>query len=120
MKLKQWQYKYDIKPISANKLWYKAKQITKEYRQWREDIAYNTPDSHKVWPFNDTEQLEVSIQAGFSSKLADVDNVCKPVLDTWQNLYNFNDRYVYKITAEKEIVKKGKEYLDVTFRRYNK
>ena len=69
------------------------------------------------WPF-DSELVSVDVVAGFSNRGADLDNVIKPILDTYQLIYDdFNDNKVYKINLEKEIVKKGEEFLDVTFRK---
>ena len=52
---------------------------------------------------------------GLSNKLSDLDNVIKPLLDTYQTVYpSFNDNTVNKITMTKDMVKKGQEYLDVT------
>ena len=46
--------------------------------------------------------------------MADLDNVVKPVLDTYQYIFKkFNDNKVYHITLDKHITNKGKEYLHV-------
>lgn len=66
------------------------------------------------WPFGD-EQVKFEIIAGLSNRGQDLDNVVKPVLDTYQVIYDkFNDNKVYHITLTKEITKKGEEFLDVT------
>ena len=52
--------------------------------------------------------------AGVSNKRADLDNVVKPLLDTYQGTFEkFNDNKVYHITLDKHITDKGKEYLYV-------
>lgn len=67
-----------------------------------------------TWPFG-SEQVCFDVEAGLSNRGQDLDNVIKPVLDTYQTIYaDFNDNKVYKITLTKSIVKKGEEYLDVT------
>ena len=67
-----------------------------------------------AWPFEDSDLLEFEIIAGVSNKKADLDNVVKPVLDTYQYIFEkFNDNKVYHITLDKHITDKGKEYLYV-------
>ena len=58
--------------------------------------------------------VSFKISVGLSSKAADLDNVIKPLLDTFQSIYSeFNDNKVFHIEARKEIVEKGKEYMNV-------
>lgn len=66
------------------------------------------------WPFG-SEPVCFEIIAGLSNRGQDLDNVVKPVLDTYQVIYDdFNDNKVYKIVLTKEITKKGEEFLDVS------
>ena len=54
-----------------------------------------------------------------SNRGADLDNVIKPILDTYQGVYEeFNDNKVYNIKLEKRIVKRGGEFLDIRVREY--
>ena len=47
------------------------------------------------WPFEKSDQLEFDIIAGVSNKMADLDNVVKPLLDTYQGIFEeFNDNKV--------------------------
>lgn len=63
------------------------------------------------WPFG-TSPVSFDIDAGFSTRAADIDNVLKPLLDTFQSVYDdFNDNRVYELKATKYIVPKGKEFL---------
>lgn len=117
-KAKTFHQKFNVKPLSANKMFYRAKQLTKEYRQFREFMYEEIPNRSKAWPFKEDDHLDFTVMVGLSSKLADVDNVIKPLLDTFQLLFEFNDKYVYKVTIEKEIVKKGSEYIDVKVKEY--
>jgi len=65
------------------------------------------------WPYGSVPVTFI-ISVGLSSKAADLDNVIKPLLDTFQSIYeDFNDNKVYRIEAEKQIVEKGKEFLHV-------
>ena len=53
------------------------------------------------WPFEKSDQLEFDIIAGVSNKMADLDNVVKPLLDTYQGIFEeFNDNKVYHITLD--------------------
>ena len=66
------------------------------------------------WPFGDS-MVSFDVVAGLSNRAADLDNVIKPVLDTFQSIYEeFNDNKVYEIHLTKEIVPKGDEYLEVS------
>ena len=66
------------------------------------------------WPFGNSP-VNFDIDAGFSTRAADIDNVLKPLLDTFQSIYDdFNDNRVYDLYAKKHIVPKGKEFLCVT------
>ena len=52
------------------------------------------------------------VEAGFSARQADLDNIIKPLLDTFQRIYEeFNDNKVYYVELNKKIVPKGEEYL---------
>ena len=55
--------------------------------------------------------LEVHIQAGMSSKQADIDNIAKPFIDILQKKYGFNDSRIYSLHMYKRIVPKGDEYI---------
>lgn len=70
------------------------------------------------WPFGDS-QVTFDVKVGLSNKQADLDNIIKPCLDTYQSMYaDFNDNKVYHITLEKFIVPKGEEYLEVSINLY--
>ena len=66
-----------------------------------------------AWPFGD-DQVYFYIVAGFSNRGADLDNVIKPLFDTYQGIFEeFNDNKVYYAELHKTIVAKGKEFLYV-------
>ena len=92
-------------------MFYRNKNKTAEYRSYQEEVRDEMMGVE--WPYADTP-VTFKIKVGLSSKAADLDNVIKPLLDTFQSIYeDFNDNKVYRIEAEKEIVDKGKEYLNV-------
>lgn len=96
----------EIKPLSINEAYRGKVYKSPEYKQYTKDIPlllpkFTVPDGN----------LELTLEFGFSSMASDVDNCIKPFLDMLQECYGFNDKRVYKVTAEKKIVKKGEEYI---------
>ena len=57
-----------------------------------------------------TNVERIQIEFGVSSKLADIDNPVKPILDILQKKYNINDKDIFELNVKKEIVKKKNEY----------
>ena len=102
-----------IKPLSANKMFYRSKVKTKEYREYQERIKSCLEDEGHIWKFA-SDTLKFTVKVGLSSKLADLDNCIKPILDTFQHIYpEFNDKVVAEISMKKNIVNKGNEYLSI-------
>lgn len=63
------------------------------------------------WPFAKSP-VAFYIEAGLSNRGQDLDNIVKPVLDTYQSIYEeFNDNKVYEIELQKVITPKNSEYL---------
>tara|TARA_X000001388_G_C2229343_1_gene122493 strand:+ start:434 stop:745 length:312 start_codon:yes stop_codon:yes gene_type:complete len=70
------------------------------------------------WIFS-SHPVSFKIIAGFSNKAADLDNVIKPLFDTYQGIFEeFNDNKVYYAELHKKIVPKGEEYLTVEVKEY--
>ena len=95
-----------INPLSVNKCWQGKRYKTLYYKRYEKELLLLLP-SLKV----PKTELFIYIKFGFSSKLKDIDNPLKPFLDILQLKYNFNDKDIYKLSVEKEIVKKGDEYI---------
>ena len=112
--------KLQVKPLSANKMfWKKGKATikTKDYLDYQMEIKDELMGYE--WPYAD-EQVSFHIEAGLSARQADIDNVIKPLLDTFQSIYHeFNDNKVYYVQAHKKIVPKGDEYIWVRVGRYD-
>ena len=71
------------------------------------------------WPFGDS-QVQFKLDVGLSNRGADIDNVLKPLLDTYQGIFEeCNDNKVYHIQATKHIVKRGEEYINVIVEEYD-
>lgn len=97
-----------IKPLSVNVAWQGKRFKSKEYKQYEEVVMLMLPKVNlppKPYRFN--------IWYGFSSKSADIDNPTKPIIDIMQKKYGFNDKDIFVLHIEKEIVKKGSEYIRI-------
>ena len=108
--------KINIKPLSINSCFQGRRFKTKRYKAYELEMQYLLPKDYKV-PLG---RLKISIKVGFSSPLADLDNIAKPLIDILQKKYGFNDKKIFKAILEKEIVKKGNEYIDWKITKYNK
>ena len=96
-----------IKPLSVNQAWQGKRFKSLLYKSYEQEVLC------LLKPLKVSDKpLELSIKCGLSSRNADVDNVLKPFIDILQKKYVFNDKNIFKITIEKEIVKKGFEFID--------
>ena len=101
-----------VKPLSANNMTYRNKSIKQRvYLDYQNELRDEIRGVE--WPFGD-DQVTFYIVAGFSNRAADIDNVIKPLLDTYQGIFKeFNDNKVYHAELHKTIVPKGREFLYV-------
>ena len=109
-------HKIQIKPLSVNQAHRTVRgRILKSsaYRQYEKDLMMMLP-SKKI----PEGKIQLYLEAGLSSKLADIDNIAKPTIDILQKKYDFNDRMIYRLLLEKEIVKKGDEYISFRISEY--
>ena len=95
-----------IKPLSVNEAWRGRRYKTPKYKQYERDLLILLPKKFKE------DYTELNIKIGVSS-LFDVDNCLKPLIDVLQKKYGFNDRYIKRLVIEKEVVKKGGEYIEI-------
>tara|TARA_R110002096_G_C14336823_1_gene701810 strand:- start:313 stop:756 length:444 start_codon:yes stop_codon:yes gene_type:complete len=109
---------FKIKPLSANQMTYRNKAIKQiKYVEYQNEIRDEL--AGVKWPFASSTLLEFEIIAGVSNKAADLDNVVKPILDTYQSIFEeFNDNKVYHIKLHKQMTAKGNEYLYVKVERW--
>ena len=96
-----------IKPLSVNQCWQGKRFKTPKYKNYEKELMLRLPLIKLPPP-----PYHLILKFGFSSKLADWDNPVKPFQDILQKRYNFDDRDIFKATVEKEIVKKGAEFID--------
>jgi len=108
--------KINIKPISVNSVWQGRRFKNQEYKRYEKALLLLLPPDLKI---PKKRKLEIRIEWGLSSKLADIDNFLKPFIDCLQAKYTFNDRWVYKLVVHKTIVPKGKEYIAFDVNRYD-
>lgn len=94
----------NIKPLSINVCWQGKRFKTKEYSLYEKELLWILPKINLP-----EAPYEIYFKFYFSNSGSDLDNPCKPLLDIMQKKYGFNDKLVYKLTIEKELVKKGKE-----------
>jgi len=90
---------------------------TAAYKKYQEEI-YNELKGVS-WPLKD-HPCSFYVEAGLSNRAADIDNVIKPLLDTFQHIYEeFNDNKVYYVELQKIIVPKGEEFIRVRVGTFN-
>ena len=103
---------FQIKPLSANKMFVRKGRTTyktADYKRFQEGMA--TILMGEEWPYGNSP-VHFIVYAGLSNKASDLDNIIKPLLDTYQNIFEeFNDKTVQGIILQRDRVKRGREYL---------
>jgi len=102
----------DVKPLSANLMYNGRKIKSYKYRTYEKVLLPLLPEELEV----PEGKIHLVVKVGMSSKLSDLDNVLKPFIDCLQLKYSFNDKWIYKLTASKKDVKKGKEFIEFDLR----
>lgn len=102
----------NIKPLSANLMYSGRKVKSHKYRAYEKLLLPLLPTTMEV----PEGTLHLSLVVGVSSKLSDLDNILKPFIDCLQLKYDFNDKWIYKISAVKANVKKGEEFIEFELR----
>lgn len=100
--------KIDIKPLSVNEAWKGRRFKSDKYKEYENALMYMLPRKYTI-PEGD---LQITFKFGFSSPLSDWDNGIKTTQDILQKKYGFDDRRIFEGRVKKEIVKKGKEYVE--------
>ena len=96
-----------IKPLSVNGAWAGRRFKTPAYKAFEEEFCLKIKKEEVP-----KGRLFVRLQFGFSNKASDIDNGVKPTLDCLQKKLGFNDKNIYLMEVEKDIVPKGSEYID--------
>lgn len=100
----------EIKPLSVNEAWQGKRFKTKKHEKYRDDLALLLPNDIDV----PQDNIGLNIVFGIS-KRSDIDNPIKSFLDCLSEYYGFNDSKVVELNVKKDIVKKGKEYIEFEF-----
>jgi len=98
----------DIKPLSVNEAWQGKRFKTQKYKEYQKILLLFLPKKTYI----PNGKMTIKYRFGFSNKLSDIDNPVKCFQDILQKKYGFNDNDIYVVIAEKEIVPKGKEYIE--------
>lgn len=96
-----------VKPLSVNQCWMGRRFKTKKYISYEKELLLLLPNIKIPEP-----PYKIYFKFGFSSKLSDWDNPIKPFQDILQKRYGFDDRDIFKAVVEKELVKKGCEFIE--------
>lgn len=102
-----------IKPVSVNEAYSGRRFATEKLNDYKQTLlallpAYRPPEG----------RLRIDYEFGLSSRASDADNFVKALQDTLADVYGFNDKLVYFITARKVDVKKGDEYVKFLIQSY--
>lgn len=97
-----------LKPLSVNKCWQGRRFKTLDYKKYGHELEGLLPD---ILNFPYDEKLILYVKWGFSNARADYDNPIKPFQDILQKKYEFDDKWIYTGIIQKELVKKGEEYI---------
>ena len=108
-------FKVNIKPLSVNQAWQGKRFKTPKYKAFEKEFIAKLP----AMTVSKNAKIKVIIHYGFSSKLSDIDNPTKLVLDCLVKKYGFDDRQIYVLEQTKEIVKKGNEYISINLSEFN-
>lgn len=107
--------KIKIKPLSVNQAFKGRRFKTEAYKKYERDLLLLLPKIEIPEP-----PYQVYYKFGFSSRNSDIDNGVKQLQDILSKKYKFNDRYIFIMVVEKEIVKKGDEFVEFKIERYEK
>ena len=99
--------KINIKPLSVNQAFKGRRFKTEAYKKYERDLLFLLPKIELPEP-----PYQVYYKFGFSSRNSDIDNGVKQLQDILSKKYKFNDRYIFRMVVEKEIVKKGDEFIE--------
>jgi len=97
-----------VKPLSVNEAYTGRRFKTDKHREWCKEVAVLLP--LKSIPDG---PLRLDLTFGYSSHAADIDNGLKTILDALQKKYGFNDNRIYELHVWKDVVPKGKEFIDI-------
>jgi len=101
----------DVKPLSVNQCWQGKRFKTPAYKAYEKECLLQLRPLY-IPP---ASRLVVRLRVWFSNAASDIDNPVKPILDILQKKYGFNDKLIYQLILNKQIVKKGDEFIEFGF-----
>lgn len=104
----------NIKPLSINEAFQGRRFKTHKHEAYEMEVIVNLPPITLPAP-----PYCVTYTFGLSNSQADVDNHIKVFQDCLQKKYRFNDKYIYKLIAQKKKVKKGQEFVEFKIETFN-
>jgi len=104
----------DIKPLSVNQAWQGRRFKTPAYKQYARSLGLILPKNLLI-PEGD---LSIRLRFGFSNKQSDWDNPIKAFQDVVCTYYGINDNRIYMALVEKVLTKKGREFVQFEFYKY--
>lgn len=96
-----------IKPLSVNECYRGRRFKNDKYKAYEEELLLRLPKLEVP-----EKNICVNLVFGFSNAASDIDNGVKIFLDILQKAYGFNDKEITELHVFKQIVPKGKEYID--------
>ena len=100
----------ELKPLSVNQAWKGVRYKTDKYKSYERSVMFLLP-KRKI---ESKGMLRVELFFGFSSKASDIDNPVKMTLDILQKKFGFDDKQIFELNVRKCIVKKGKEFTEIS------
>jgi Holliday junction resolvase RusA-like endonuclease len=104
------QFRINEKPLSVNQAWQGKRYKTQEYKDYEKAILLQMPKKS----IDKKAMLRIDFFFGFSNVASDLDNPVKLLLDIAQKKFGFNDSQVFEMVIRKCIVKKGKEFIEMS------
>lgn len=98
-----------VKPLSMNELFRGRRFRTRDYDSYELLVSR----AMRGWEPELYDKMRIVITVGLSNRNADLDNCLKGFIDIVQKRLGFNDSRIYRIEAQKTIVPKGEEFVDL-------
>lgn len=99
-----------VKPLSTNALYTGRRWKTQEYRNYNQLVLFHLKNTKLT--LKEGSKVFLYIKVGVSYSGADLTNTVKGFEDIISKRYGFNDNRNFRTFLEKEVVKKGEEYIE--------
>ena len=103
-----------VKPLSVNEAYavFRGRKLkSKKYRQYETAVTAHLIKQKVKIALPKKGQLYLHLKIGVSRGF-DIDNAVKPFIDILQPYFNFNDNRISYLQVEKDVIKKGEEYIE--------